>query len=392
MGLPVSKMMPLVTETMFKTLLRDHVPKKLRKFVNPLDPCDKLIKRHPDCFLGYLLKSFSLRKQNRIKALKLYEEGERIYLENKENYPKLDPFFASKQTIFDYCDERVDFNELIPNKIYTVEAPCKLGAGDPFRIQSTIYVLNNDDPSQRNKLLIINPTIYNQEMQDKINELGDVDAIITTCSGHGYSLRETSKIWTDAKLIGTSPQNNHDQPTIKFDHFLTDNDDYFGSELQAIKLNGHQFNEVVFYSPETKSLLGLTDSFIPTKDFLHSDTPFFNKAYGFALGLWRDKYTKPLMMQSYHNLFCTNREDWTTSLQKIQSLDLELVPMGHGGVFREEFKDHLQELLDDNLLDDKKHKWSSIEKIYIPLAFLFKNGLVFPSIAIIIGQITGMEK
>ena len=62
--------------------------------------------------------------------------------------------------------------------------------GEPMVLQSSVVRLADGE-----SLVIINPSAYNQELQESINALGTVKWIITPTGPHGAALAKAHQIW-----------------------------------------------------------------------------------------------------------------------------------------------------------------------------------------------------
>lgn len=150
-------------------------------------------------------------------------------------------------------------------------------------------------------------------------------------------------------MFGTDQTLKHDEPQLPWDGFFTfqgfisedktqskEGPDSIANEFEVIPLAGNVFKEVAFYHKPSKSLLGITDMMVATKEMDSADflrIPWLLRCYFFSLGLYRHDLPSPVATQSYHLLFTTNQTLLRASVAHILEKDVQHISLGHGGVF-----------------------------------------------------------
>lgn len=198
-GIPMSTILPTLGESVATPLL-------LRPFLDKIglssfadkkteNGYKKLIKKYPNLFIGYAGLAEFNRDKNPEIAKEYYEKSIKIANENPEWTKPLELLLLDDDFFND--DKRKELLnypstfENVTDNIWTVMAPyCIPNSQYPLMIQSTIIRLSD------NSLVIINPTKFTNEIQEKINNLGIVKTLITPTGPHGAALAQAYKeIW-----------------------------------------------------------------------------------------------------------------------------------------------------------------------------------------------------
>jgi len=238
-------------------------------------------------------------------------------------------------------------------------------------------------------LVIINPTSFSKEMQEKINSMGTVVAMITPVASHGVALsRCHDSIWPEAKLYGTDIQFKHDEPQLPWTGFFTprgyidcenvqnkEPPKELVDEFSPIPLTGHIFGETAFYHKPTKSLLGITDMMVCKPENPPDNIPWLFEAYGFALGMHRPDLNSPIATQSYHIMFCTDQRRLQSSIKQLMSHDIQHVVFGHGGIIHG--KENCENALNLGFRWATNHTPSIVESVISKILWAKTFGLPF---------------
>jgi len=216
------------------------------------------------------------------------------------------------------------------------------------------------------RLIVINPTHFDEDAVAWINSLGTVGSLVTPTGGHGFSITKAASIWPQATVYGTSPDTKHDHPELKW-NFLTDAKQEFVDDLVHMKIQGNAFSETVFYHPSSKSLLGLTDLLIDSTERSDWNLRF----YLFSVGVFRRQG-----IQGYMYPAVTDWKAFRTSLEKMLQWDIQHLVLGHGEQYhggeqvRGRVKDSYSWLLEPASLPG----WFE-RRVYLPLKWMKKTDL-----------------
>lgn len=201
----------------------------------------------------------------------------------------------------------------------------------------------------------------------------------------------TCKCRPDALLLGTDHITKHDEPQLPWNGFFTiqgflNGDkltkepsipDYLAKEFEYIPLAGHVFKEVLFYHKPSKSLTGLTDMMVSTKEFIENvdKCPWMLSCYFFALGLYRTDLPAPVATQSYHLLFTTNKPMLRSCAAQLFNLDVEHMTMGHGGIYHG--KENCDNVIKSGFRWVFNHEYSLYQSLIIKIMWAKRFGFPF---------------
>lgn len=171
--------------------------------------------------------------------------------------------------------------------LWVAEQPQKF-FGLEVGTRMTIIRLSN------NLLILISPIKIDSQLQQQLDNLGEVKYIIAPNLFHYLYIAECQKIHPDAQTIAP-PELTHKIPNLKIDRVFTQDAIAFNSEVEYTLLAGFQtfvlpkirtVNEVVFYHPLTKTLI-ITDSAFNLDNSLPLTTQIVGRligSYGIGYG------------------------------------------------------------------------------------------------------------
>lgn len=233
---------------------------------------------------------------------------------------------------------------LITSNIYVREQPFKY-FGLEVGTRMTIVRL------ERNELVLISPVKLDSQTITEINNLGTVTDIIAPNLFHYLYLQDCKKIYPNASVI-TAPGLKTKRPEIKSDYIFTQDEISFNSELEYFLFAGFQAfmlttlsvaNEIVFYHPESKTLI-LTDTAFNFDRSFPLITQFASRIIGCYEQL------RPSLLDK---IATKDKEQITASVNKLLQWDFQRVIMAHGTIVeenaREKFVAGYEWFLDTNL-------------------------------------------
>jgi len=194
--------------------------------------------------------------------------------------------------------------------------------------------------------------------------------------------------------------NKHDRPNLPWAGFLGENETkdaelLGGQDLEAIKMDGHFFQEVVMYHKPTKSLVGMTDMAI-SNDYVFgfknphgTSAPYWAHLYAFGMGIWRGPLSKPLEVQSYFYPFTLDRVKLRASVDRLKTLDIQHLVLGHG--YGQWSGPQAKQAIVGayEWLYTPDWELTFIEKMYLPMRWLNMTGLAGPTLQLLGKRATG---
>lgn len=238
---------------------------------------------------------------------------------------------------------RSPFKQITYN-IYVREQPLKY-LGLEVGTRMTIVRLDS------NELVLISPVQLDSQAIAEINNLGTVKYIIAPNLFHYLYLQDCKNIYPDASLI-TAPGLETKKPEIKNDYIFTQDKISFNGELEYFLFAGFQAfmlttfsvaNEIVFYHPESKTLI-LTD----TAFHFDSSFPLITQFASRIIGCYEQ--LRPSLLDK---IATQDKEQIIASVNKLLQWDFQRVIMAHGTIVeenaREKFVAGYEWFLDTNL-------------------------------------------
>ena len=201
-----------------------------------------------------------------------------------------------------------------------------------------------------NQLVLISPVKLDSQTITEINDLGTVTYIIAPNLFHYLYLQDCKNIYPDASLI-TAP-GLETKTKINSDLVFTKNEISFNGELEYFLFAGFQAfmlttlsiaNEIVFYHPESKTLI-LTDTAFHFDRSFPLITQFASRIISCYERL------RPSILDK---IAIQDKEQITASVTKLLQWDFQRVIMAHGTIVEENAKERLvagyEWFLDTNL-------------------------------------------
>lgn len=220
----------------------------------------------------------------------------------------------------------------IDHNLWVAEQPLKF-MGLEVGTRMTVIRLSN------NLILLISPIKINSKLKQQLDELGEVKYIIAPNLFHYLYLAECQDIYPNAQVIAP-PELTSKNPDIKIDKVFTQDEIEFNAELEYILLAGFQIlilpkiravNEIIFYHPQTKTLI-ITDSAFNLDDSF----PFITQIAGRLIGSYQ--VLKPSWLEK---VAIKNPQLLQQSIDQVMTWDFERVIMGHGKIVEDRAKEQL---------------------------------------------------
>ena len=192
-----------------------------------------------------------------------------------------------------------------------------------------------------NQLVLISPVKLNNQDIAEINELGIVKYIIAPNSFHYLCLQDCHNIYPEASVI-VAPGLPSRVPTIQHDYVLTRDEIDFAGEIEYFFFAGFQAsmitgivlaNEIVFYHPESKTLIITDIAFNLDRNF-----PLITQFASRILGSYNQ--IRPSILEK---VVIKNRETVTTSITRVLEWDFQRVIMAHGTIIEDNAKERLKQ-------------------------------------------------
>ena len=170
-------------------------------------------------------------------------------------------------------------------------------------------------------LVLHSPVRLSNALKDEINNLGEVKFLVAPNRFHHLRIKDYAALYPGARIWG-APGLPEKRPDIKFDRVFDDESLINPEgEIRHFLFRGvPALNEVVFYHPDSKTLI-LTDLI-----FNYSgDTSFGTKLFTRMLGV----YGEPRVSRLIRYIFLKDREQARESARRILSLDFDRVVLSH---------------------------------------------------------------
>jgi hypothetical protein len=230
----------------------------------------------------------------------------------------------------------MNFKQLkqITSSIWVKEQPLKY-LGLEVGTRMTIVRLANEE------LALISPIKLNEQIITEINSLGTVKYIIAPNLFHYLYAQSCKNTYPSANLI-TPPGLEAKQPNIKSDLIFTQDVIDFNGKLEYFLFAGYQIpspsgvtvaNEIVFYHPESKTLI-LTDAAFN----LDNSFPFITQLASRIIGCYQQ--LRPSILEK---IVTKDKKQITRSIEKLLQWDFQKVIMAHGTIVENNAKQQLKE-------------------------------------------------
>ncbi len=171
------------------------------------------------------------------------------------------------------------------------------------------------------ELLLHSPVPINDTLRDELNSLGEVKFIVAPNKFHHLYVKDCKGIYPEAELWGAHGLAEK-RKDLTFEGVITDKTN-FGpkGEVQNFLFSGMPtVNEIVFYHPESKTLI-LTDLLFNFPKDLSLGFKLFLRLFGL--------YGGPKVSKLEYYVFLKDREKARESARKVLSLDFDRVVLAH---------------------------------------------------------------
>jgi len=198
--------------------------------------------------------------------------------------------------------------------IWTLEGRHKF-AGMEFGTRMSVVRLNTG------VLLLHSPVLINDTLRGELNSLGEVKFIVAPNKFHHLRVKDCRALYPGAELWG-APGLAEKRKDLKFDGVIND-ETCFGreGEIEHFIFRGIPLvNEIVFYHPESKTLI-LTDLIFNFPKDISQGFKLFLRLFGV--------YGGPRVSRLMRYVFFKNREEARESVRKVLSLDFDRVLLAH---------------------------------------------------------------
>ncbi|MEL6439729.1 MAG: DUF4336 domain-containing protein [Cyanobacteria bacterium J06621_8] len=220
----------------------------------------------------------------------------------------------------------------IDRHLWVVEQPQKFMG---LEVGTKMTVIRLSDGS----ILLISPVKIDSQLQQQLDELGEVKYIVAPNLFHYLYVADCQKIYPQAQTI--APPGLTDKiPTLKVDQILTQDAIAFNSEVEYMLLEGFQIfvppkirkaNEIIFYHPQSKTLI-ITDSAFN----LDNSLPLVTQIAARILGSYQ--VLKPSWLEKIAVEDCSLLQQ---AIARVMNWDFERVIMAHGKIVTENAKEKL---------------------------------------------------
>lgn len=214
----------------------------------------------------------------------------------------------------------------ITSNVWVLEQPFKYFSLE-VGTRMTIIRLSSD------RLVLISPVKLDSQAITEINKLGTLTYIIAPNLFHYLYLQDCQNIYPEASVI-TAPGLETKKPEIKSDYTFTQDEISFNGELEYLLFAGFQVfmlttlsvaNEIVFYHPESKTLI-LTDTAFNFDRSFPLITQFASRIIGCYEQL------RPSLLDK---IATQDKEQIIASVNKLLQWDFQRVIMAHGTIVEE---------------------------------------------------------
>lgn len=220
----------------------------------------------------------------------------------------------------------------VDRRLWVAEQPFKyLG----LEVGTRMTVILQSDRS----LLLISPIKINSDLKQQLDNLGTVKYIIAPNLFHHLYLEQSQQLYPQAKIIapiGIETKQPNLEIALTFERDLID----FNDELEYIPFHGFQvfippkiaqMNEIVFFHPDSKTLI-ITDSAFNFDRNFSPITQLATRIIG------SNRSLKPSWLEK---IATQDKETTRKAMDKILAWDFQQVIMAHGNIVSENAKEKL---------------------------------------------------
>ena len=205
--------------------------------------------------------------------------------------------------------------------VYTFDAEIELFKNFSLPVRSTVLRLNNGES------IMISPIDFTEADWAEIKPHLQVKHIVAPCDLHHLYIRSAkhnlkeAKLWAGKELTLKRNDLNWDYELVPKNWTMTE-------EVELIPVLGGNTHEVLFYHKKAKCLV-VTDLIFN----LHNRKGFMSWLIQHAFGTWN----KPAVSRWFKTTI-KNKNEFKITLEKILSLDIEIIVMAHGNIIAENAK------------------------------------------------------
>jgi Domain of unknown function (DUF4336) len=207
--------------------------------------------------------------------------------------------------------------------------------GTRLALRMTIVKLSDDS------LWIGTPTPHNQQLQNRIAEMGEVKYIVASSNGHNLFLEEWQSAFPEAAMY-VAARIPSKRPNLKGCTLLRDLDNTpWQGDLEMLPMDGAPFfDEHMFYHGRSKTLL-VTDFFqnytgVRQKGLGNIITKLILEPIGF-----KGKCLAPPLKTKFA---VKDKQALRASLDRLWDLDIERIVPAHGDILEQDAKQEIRRL------------------------------------------------
>ena len=204
-----------------------------------------------------------------------------------------------------------------------------------LEVGTRMTVIRRSDRS----LILISPIAIDPETVQQLADLGSVTYLVAPNLFHYLYVARCQQMYPEAETIAP-PGLSNKQPDLSIDKVFTQDSIELGSELEYTLLEGFQVfvppkiaiaNEIVFYHPESKTLI-ITDSAFN----FDNSFPVVTQLAARALGSY--KTLKPTWLEK---IAVRDKPKLKQSIDRVLSWDFHRIIMAHGQIIDSDAKQQL---------------------------------------------------
>jgi hypothetical protein len=193
-------------------------------------------------------------------------------------------------------------------------------------------------------LVLFNPIAFSKENMEQINQLGQVRAIISPSCDHHSGVELAHAIWPSAGLIA-SDKRHMGFTEAKVALIYTPNDvDKLLGELVVVSHFGNAQKELLIYDPESRTLLGPTDSVLRNPLSSPGSRTLTDVGVALGAGLFRGAETREYGCPNTMIVQALLKTEFAAFFGRLYALDVDTIVLGHGGIVHQPIEQFLKPL------------------------------------------------
>ena len=173
------------------------------------------------------------------------------------------------------------------------------------------------------EVVLLNPVAMPEAIAAEIRAIGPVTHLVTPLKFHNLFVAEGQRLFPGARSFGVAGhRKNPPSAHLRFDGILDDRAPLFPGEIEQVAIAGHQFEETVFFHPESRTAF--------VHDLIFGCQPgrpgytFWWRLYCLVFGI-HDGFGVP----SYHPMLWTNVPRLRASVARVLAWDADRVLCCH---------------------------------------------------------------